>query len=388
MFSKLFKAASKGLIALSLLAALLPASTALAFNSDPNVLDIDGSTTLYPVIRMAQTQFPLLFPGTTVNATSTGSGHGQTSIGNKYVDIGMSSSSCKPENMKVPNPDAFTTASYSLTTANSPLQCTNLTQTVVARDGLTIIVHVSKLACVTNITRDQIGAIYRGEINNWNQLNAACASETLVPRARIVGSGTRQSLLDLLGSARLTSAQEQATISATGLARAVENSDLELFIAQNPSHFGYGGMINTDSQVRSLTVEGVAPTIDNVRNGSYVLSRPLYLFTAPTSDNGKARIQDFLNWNLSPAGQAAWLNEGYVNINTAAPNWDVNVDRVANVLDLTAIGGFFGQVGPSTGDPAPLPTRVRGWVRADVNFDGQVSVLDLTSVGGNFGRTW
>lgn len=387
MISRILNKVSIVLIAISILAvAAMPLASALAFPPDPNTLKIDGSTTVYPVIRIGMTQFPAIFPGTVMDVTSTGSGHGQTSVGNAYVDMGMSSSNCSASNMKVPTSGSFITGSYTLTATNSPYQCADLTSTVVARDGLTVIVHTSKASCLSNITRDQIGQIYRGVITNWNQLG--CPDAPLTPRARIVGSGTRQSLLEMLGSSRLTSAQEQATITATGLERAVENSDLELFIAQNPDHIGYGGMINVDALVKSVNVEGVAPTVANVQNGSYPLSRNLWLFSLPTSANNKQRVQDFLAWITGPLGQAAVINEGYVPVGPAAPNWDVNGDRVASVLDLVSVGGYWLQQGPLTGDIPPLPTRVRGWVRADVTFDGQISVLDLTTIGGRYGQTW
>jgi hypothetical protein len=311
---------------------------------------------------------------------------------NAYVDIGMSSSGCNTSNQYVPTSGAFTTAPYTSSGTPSPYLCNNLTDTVFARDGLTIIVNKAKQSecggALTNITKAQIADIYKGAITNWNQLAPSCPSSTLTPRARIIGSGTRQSLFDLLGSSLLTAAQEQATIDATGLDRLVENADLEAVIAANKDQIGYGGMINVDPLVASLTVGGVAPTPENVTNGTYPLSRNLHLFTLAANVNGKQRIQDFLTWILSVKGQAAVQNEGYVPVGQAAPNWDVNVDHKASVLDLTAIGGYWGQTGPLTGDQPPLPQYVRGWVRADVNFDGRISVLDLTTVGGHWGQTW
>lgn len=382
------------LLLVACILALLLGSTAstLAYNNDPNVLDIDGSTTVYPVVRIAMTQFPIDYPGTVMNVSATGSGHGQVSIMNAYVDIAMSSSRCSTRNEYVPTSGQFTTAPYTSSGVPSPYRCTDLTETIVARDGLTIIVNKAKQSecggALTNITKTQIADIYKGVIKNWNQLNPSCPSSTLTPRARIIGSGTRQSLLEMLGSSLLTDAQEQATIAATGLERLVENADLEAVIAANKDQIGYGGMINVDPLVAALSVDGVAPTPENVSNGTYPLSRNLYLYTLPTSVNGKQRIQDFLNWILGVKGQAAVQNEGYVPVGRAAPNWDVNVDNRASVLDLIAIGGYWGQTGPRTGDPPPLPQHVRGWVRADVNFDGRVSVLDLTTVGGHWGRTW
>jgi ABC-type phosphate transport system substrate-binding protein len=223
MFAKFvnLKKVSKTLVFVSILVSLLvSAMSVLAATPNPNEVVIDGSTTVYPVVRIGITQFPALFPGTIMTVYSTGSGHGQISVMNDYVDIGMSSSNCSGSNAFVPTSGGFTSGSYTLTTNSSPYNCSTLTQTAFARDGLTILVNKQKQTecggALTTITRDQVGAIYRGEINNWSQLNGSCPSSTLTPRARIVGSGTRQSLLEMLGSARLTSTQEQATINAYG----------------------------------------------------------------------------------------------------------------------------------------------------------------------------
>jgi phosphate transport system substrate-binding protein len=395
MFDGLRRNAGRLLLAGGILAlTLVPAATAMASNPDPNTLDIDGSTTVYPVVRMSQTQFPIDFSGTVMNVTATGSGHGQISILNGYVDIAMSSSGCGTANQFVPTSGGFTAGGYTLSTNPSPYTCAQLTDSVVARDGLSITINKSKLTecglSSMDITKAQIVSIWTGAITNWNQLNPACPSKTLTPRARIIGSGTRQSLCDMapFSCTTTTPGSEQATIAATGLSRLVENADLEAAIAANPDQIGYGGMINVDPNVTAMTVGGIVVNPTTVSNGTYPLSRNLHLFTLPTTVNAKQRIADFTNWMLNPKGQGAFANEGYVAVGSSAPNWDVNVDNRCSVLDLTSIGAYWGQKGPLTGDAAPLPVYVRGWVRSDVNFDGQVSVLDLTTVGGHWGQTW
>ena len=72
---------------------------AAAFNSSAAVLEFDGSTTVYPVVQVALTRFPVDFPDvTTMTATATGSGHGQSEILAGVPDFGMSSSSCATSN--------------------------------------------------------------------------------------------------------------------------------------------------------------------------------------------------------------------------------------------------------------------------------------------------
>jgi hypothetical protein len=82
-----------------------------------------------------------------------------------------------------------------------------------------------------------------------------------------------------------------------------------------------------------------------------------------------------------PSGVLAIAAGGLHSLALAAtpavpPAWDVNGDHVVGVLDMTTIGGQWGERG------AP------GWIPADANLDGVISVLDLVSVGGHWGETW
>jgi phosphate transport system substrate-binding protein len=393
---KMFKNSSKKfgrmLIAMIVLAALLiPSISALAFNPDPSTLDIDGSTTLYPFVEASKTQFPVQFPGTIMNVTSTGSGHGQSFILSGQVDIAMSSSNCSNANagLNGAGPAIYT--------------CAQLTDTIVARDGLSILVN--NTSCMAtgvnvdvamtgtgNISRNQIAAIYMGTVTDWSQVYSNCTG-VIIPRARIVGSGTRASLIDILKARTpaLTDAGEQTTINAVAAPnniRFTQNSEMEFAISNDATNrmVGYGSLTNVEPNLKALNVEGVVASDANVSNGSYLLGRNLHLYTAPVSGNNKQRIQDYITWILGVRGQSLVDNYGYVKIGTSAPNWDVNIDNVGSVGDLTQIGSKWQQQGPASSDPNN--PKVRGWIREDVNFDAAVTVGDLTTVGGHWLQVW
>lgn len=117
-----------------------------------------------------------------------------------------------------------------------------------------------------------------------------------------------------------------------------------------------------------------------------------YLLTANQTSSSKTvhlaktSIQQYWDWLTGVDGQAVVYNEGLVNMYTAAPDWDVNLDHTASVLDIAQIGIFMGQTAPASGDPNdPL---LRGWVRADANWDGVVNILDVSTVGNAWGQTW
>ncbi len=125
---------------------------------------------------------------------------------------------------------------------------------------------VSSDCPLTNITRAQLAGIYEGSITDWADLGWA-AGGTIQPRARIVGSGTRASLLDLLKSYGLDEAEELVTCGADGdPSRLDGNPDMVLAIANDPESNAIGyvgvGFLGTNSSIKALDLEGTAPTVD------------------------------------------------------------------------------------------------------------------------------
>ena len=233
-----------------------------------------------------------------------------------------------------------------------------------------------------------------GTITDWNTIFSNCpVGTTIIPRARIIGSGTRASLIDILKARTpaLTDAGEQATINAVAApynTRFAGNPEMEAAIGSDSTNrmIGYVGLAFIDPGLVALTVEGVVSSDTNVSNGTYTLGRNLHLYTAPTSGNNKQRIQDYISWIQGVRGQSLVDNYGYVKVGASAPNWDVNIDHLGSVLDLTQIGAKWQQVGPASGDS--IFPNVRGWIREDVNFDARVNVTDLTTVGAHWQQTY
>ena len=147
--------------------------------------------------------------------------------------------------------------------------------------------------------------------------------------------------------------------------------------------------------VKTGTNAAVLPSDAAVADSSYPFSRVLHFYYK--TGQTKQAVNDLAGWLLTSAAQGNIEKIGFVSIQKStnpvvagaqapAPDWDVNADHNGNILDVTSIGGFFGQQGPASGD-ANFP-NVRGWVRADINFDSNVNILDITTFGPHFGGTW
>ncbi len=335
-------------------------------NGDANALVIDGATSLYPVAALSQWRFPQTFPGTMLTVTQTASGHGQAAILAGAVDVALSSSACSDANGGADGyPKVYV--------------CSQLVQTPVARDAVTIIVNPA-VTCVKRLTRAQLQGLWEGTIWTWNALSAACpaAMGAIVPRAGSLDSGARAVLLALAG---IGAAPEQAAVANSGLERLPGNAEMAAAVAADPSQIGYVSLAFAGPQVRTVAVDfgagPVAPSAATVVNGAYPLSRNLSLLTLPQAFNPKQRVQDYLAWMLAPEAQGMVRDLGYLNLAPAAPAWDVNLDGVVDIGDVSTIGIDWGQT-----------QTMPGWIRADVTFDGVVDIADVGVVGTHWGETW
>jgi phosphate transport system substrate-binding protein len=376
----------------------LPLANAFAAPTPPPII-IDGSTTVYPINAVAQYVYAGFNPGTTFTLGYTGSGHGQTSILNDYVHIGVSSSPCSGSNAFQTTEGSYTSVagSYHLTASPSTFTCAQVSPAgnvaAVAKDALTIIVHPSK-TCITSITVTQTKQIWEGTITDWSALG--CPAAPLTPRARIIGSGTRASFD---GFAGIVDATEQSRIAATGLGREQGNSQMEQDIAANPNQIGYTSLA-FESAVRALDLvcggwtggannqcrngNPAAPTAANALTDDYPMARNLWMFTSPTP---LASVTAYVNWIKGPLGQAIVKNVGYVPLFPVAPNWDVDGNHSADIGDVGIIGAYWNLSGPADGNDPEHPI-VRGWSRADVTFDGTVNINDIATFGAFWNQSW
>ncbi len=129
---------------------LLSAVTAILVSSVA-AQKIKGSDTVLPVSQEAAEMYMSLHPDSRVTVTGGGSGVGISALMDGTTDIAMSSRSIKfNERVKLKNSGK------------------QLKEAVVAYDALAVIVHPSNP--VTHLTRQQLEAIFRGKVTNWNQV--------------------------------------------------------------------------------------------------------------------------------------------------------------------------------------------------------------------------
>ncbi len=212
-----------------------------------------------------------LHPGTNVDVQGGGSAAGILAASSGTADIGMSSRNLSGDENK-------------------------LWQVEIAKDGIALIVNPANH--LTSLTMAQARSIYSGEIRDWKDVGGKQKRIHVV--AREDGSGTR-SAFETLVMGKLQIAATAIIQDSNGAVRQVVSSD--------PDAIGFLSLGLVDKTVKSLDLEGMHPTRDNVLNGTYRLSRP-FLFVCQKPPEG--RTKDFIDFVVSDEGKRILDSQGLV----------------------------------------------------------------------------
>ena len=202
----------------------------------------DGSTSMEKVIGALMETYMEANSGVEVTYNPTGSSSGITAVLEGRCDIGLSSRMLKDSEMEQ-----------------------GLTGTVLAYDGIAIIVNPENP--VNDLTVEQIAAIYTGEITNWSEVGGEDLEIVLI--GRDANSGTRSGFEELVGVEDQCQYRQELT----------SNGDVLTTVAGNPGAIGYASVATVKDTVKVLSVGGVAPTNETVKDGTYAIQRPFVLVT-------------------------------------------------------------------------------------------------------------
>ena len=261
--------------------ALLP--RAYAAEKNPNVIVMDGSTTVGPLAKAFATYYMSKNPGVNVTVSESGSGNGAKSLVNSACDIANMSRFMKDTEFK----DAL---------ANGVMPVA----TVVALDGVAIIVHPSNP--VKNLTLDQVRDIYSGKVTNWKDVGG--------PDLQIVMSGreTSSGTYEVFGEKVMRGEKIAASAETVG-----SNGAMRQKVQSTQAGIGYVGLGFVDETVKAVTVNGIEATRATVLSGKYPIARPLFMFTNGYPEMG-SNTYSFINLYLSRDGQAIVEQVGYIPV--------------------------------------------------------------------------
>jgi len=152
-------------------------------------------------------------------------------------------------------------------------------------------VYVHPANPVATLSREQLKALFTGQVGRWKDVGGADLPVELVSIRLATGAGTadffRERILEGAAFARTREIPHPRDVMA--------------YVATHPGAIAFGSLSVPPRDVRLLPLEGVAPSPESVRTADYLLSRPLVLVTRQVPEPG---VQAFLDHVMSPEGQA------------------------------------------------------------------------------------
>ena len=261
--------------ALVLLSASLAMAAPLdAFKGQKGQIDIAGGTAHIPVMKKAAQAIMSVNPDIRINVAGGGSGVGVQKVGEGLVQIGNTGRPLKPGEVE----------KYGL--VSFPF----------AIDGVAIAVNPSNK--VKGMTKAQLKDVFAGKIANWKELGGADAPITLYTRED--GSGTRETF----EGRALDKGKASASANVVN-----SNGAMKTAIAQDPNAIGYVGIGHLDSSILGMAIDGMVPSQENAANGSYKITRLLYM---NTKGEPTGLTKAFVDYIYSPDGQKFTSASGYI----------------------------------------------------------------------------
>lgn len=201
-----------------------------------------GSTSMEKFANALRETFMAKYPDVSVTAEFTGSGAGVEAVINGTADIGNASRNLTDEE-----------------------KAAGVSENIVAIDGIAVVVDPANT--VSDLSKEQLADIYQGNIKNWSEVGGS--DTPIVVVGREAGSGTRSAFEEILEVEELC--QYSNELDSTGAVMAK--------VASTPGAIGYVSLDVIDDSVKALTLEGAEANEENIKSGSYFLSRPFVMAT-------------------------------------------------------------------------------------------------------------
>ncbi len=246
-------------------------------------ITIKGSDTMVILSQQWAEAYMKKHPETTIQVTGGGSGVGIAALINGSTDIANSSRPMKPGELEKIK------AKYNK----------NGIEIACAKDGLSVFLNKGNV--VSELTIEQIGAIFSGKITNWKQVGGADAKIQLYGRES--SSGTFEFFKEHV--VKTDFSPNCQTLPGTA---AIVNA-----VKKDKYSIGYGGAAYAED-VKDCKVKkdakskGILPTAATIKNKTYPISRYLYMYlkAKPTGETKK-----FIDWILGSEGQKMIATVGY-----------------------------------------------------------------------------
>jgi len=246
-------------------------------------INVEGSDTLVNVAGAWADAFMTENPGVMISVKGGGSGTGIAALINGTVDFADASRQIKDEEITQANDNGVDPVEHQ-----------------VAIDGIAVIVNPAN--GVEALTMEQLGQIYRGEVTNWSEVGGADMDIVLLSRDS--SSGTYEYFKEDVVAAEDENAEYAATAKLLPSNQAIADE-----VTANEAAIGYIGLGYLTDAVKVVAIDGVKASIETAADGSYPISRYLYMYSNGELDGVMAAYMD---WILGADGQQIVADEGFV----------------------------------------------------------------------------
>jgi phosphate transport system substrate-binding protein len=249
-------------------------------------ITVEGSDTMVNLGQAFAEAFMDENGGVDISVAGGGSGTGIASLINGTVDFANCSRAIKDEEKQQAADNGI-----------------DVTEFIVAYDGIAIVVNPS--LGVEDLTFEQVGAIYRGEITNWKEVGGP--DKEIVLLSRDTSSGTYAFFLEHV----VQQEDKEAVYSADARLLPSTQAIVDETISSDAA-IGYVGLGYVVPEVNVLKIDGVEAGAAVVKDGSYNVARPLFMYAAGELS---AASKAYVDWIMSDGGQAVVSELGFVTTN-------------------------------------------------------------------------
>lgn len=246
-------------------------------------IKITGSTSVYPIIDYMKEAYKESRPNVSVNLAQGGSGVGIKDTIDGNNNIGMSSRDLKDTEV-------------------------GLIKYTIALDGIAIVINPNN--SISDISKDNIKKIYKGEITNWKDLGGPDKEILVITREE--GSGTRTAFEEIIGLDKDSSGKVQTQITKSAMV-VTDAGQISNNVSIKDNAIGFISLGAVTSKVKAIKVQGIDCKVDNIVNNTYPIGRKLYLVVKQGNENSQL-IKDFIDFTLSEEGQKAVTDTGFIKV--------------------------------------------------------------------------
>jgi len=241
---------------------------------------IKGSTTVLPIAQKVSEAYMKQHPDVKISISGGGSGNGMKALIDGSTDIADSSRFIKDKEVKLAVENGVFPVAFA-----------------VAYDCIVPVVHPSNT--VNDISMAQLKDIYMGKVKNWKEIGGPDSPVVVV--SRDTSSGTYEVWHEKV--------LKKERVFPGALLQA-SNGAVVQAVAKNKNAVGYIGLGYMEKTVKALPVGGITGSEETTLNGTFPVSRPLYMFTPGWP---KGDVLNFINFVMHPEKGQKYVSEaGYV----------------------------------------------------------------------------